>query len=124
MVCQKGQYGPLVLSEFAGSAQSLGGAVLVNPWDIKGVSTAINEVLNMNGMDKKLKHEYNYSYVKRNTALLWARTFLNELMRIEMSTKVPKINYEEVCASYKASKKRYHSTLIHYRSLYCAKRMC
>jgi len=32
VVCQKDKYGPILLSEFAGSAQSLGGAVLVNPW--------------------------------------------------------------------------------------------
>ncbi len=52
VVCQKGNYGPLILSEFAGSAQSLGGAVLVNPWDIRGVASTIAEVFSMNETDK------------------------------------------------------------------------
>lgn len=52
VVCQKGNYGPLVLSEFAGSAQSLGGAVLVNPWDTRGVASTIAEVFNMSETEK------------------------------------------------------------------------
>jgi trehalose 6-phosphate synthase/phosphatase len=106
VVCQKGNYGPLILSEFAGSAQSLGGAVLVNPWDIRGVASTIAEVFSMNETDKKLKHEYNFHYVKRNTALLWARTFLSELMKIEVSTTVPKIKFNDVCSAYSQAKKR------------------
>ena len=36
VACQSDNAGVLVLSEFAGAAQSLGaGAILVNPWNIK-----------------------------------------------------------------------------------------
>jgi trehalose 6-phosphate synthase/phosphatase len=31
--CQKDNHGPLILSEFTGTATSLSGAMLVNPWD-------------------------------------------------------------------------------------------
>lgn len=106
VVCQKDNHGPLILSEFAGSAQSLGGAVLVNPWDIKGVSTAINEVLRMSRTEKMLKHEYNYNYIKRNTALLWGNTFLKELTKLERPTVVPLLNFEEVINSYRQGKRR------------------
>jgi len=38
----------LVLSEFAGAAQSLGaGAILVNPWNITDMAAAIEDALTM-----------------------------------------------------------------------------
>lgn len=40
--------GVLVLSEFAGAAQSLGaGAILVNPWNITDLAAAIEHSLTM-----------------------------------------------------------------------------
>lgn len=40
--------GVLVLSEFAGAAQSLGaGAILVNPWNITDLASAIEHSLTM-----------------------------------------------------------------------------
>ena len=40
--------GVLVLSEFAGAAQSLGaGAILVNPWNITDMAAAIQDALTM-----------------------------------------------------------------------------
>lgn len=45
IACQSDNHGVLVLSEFAGAAQSLGaGSILVNPWNINDVSNAIYEV--------------------------------------------------------------------------------
>jgi trehalose-6-phosphate synthase len=48
VACQSEKMGPLILSEFAGSAQCLSGAILVNPWDQQRIVRAINEALNMN----------------------------------------------------------------------------
>jgi trehalose 6-phosphate synthase len=39
--------GVLVLSRFAGAAQELSGAILVNPYDIEGVSDALARALIM-----------------------------------------------------------------------------
>ncbi len=40
--------GVLILSEFAGAAQSLGaGAILVNPWNITDMAAAIEDALTM-----------------------------------------------------------------------------
>lgn len=45
VACQADNHGVLVLSEFAGAAQSLGaGSILVNPWNIDDMTTAIHEV--------------------------------------------------------------------------------
>ena len=35
VVCQKENHGPLILSEFTGTAGSLSAALLVNPWDYR-----------------------------------------------------------------------------------------
>lgn len=48
--------GVLVLSEFAGAAQSLGaGAILVNPWNITDMAAAIEDALTMS--DQVLQHK-------------------------------------------------------------------
>ena len=54
--CQKETGCPLILSEFAGTYGSLGGALRVNPWDKRQVADSINEALLMSEMELKLKH--------------------------------------------------------------------
>lgn len=47
--------GVLVLSEFAGAAQSLGaGAILVNPWNITDLAAAIEDALTMSEQVRSL----------------------------------------------------------------------
>ena len=60
----------------------------------------------MSEEEKKLKHDYNYNYIKRNTALLWATTFLRELVKVEVFQAVPRLKNEEVVESYQATRKR------------------
>jgi len=87
IICQKDKHSPLILSEFAGSAQSLGGAILVNPWDQEGLSKAIKEALVIAQQDKDTRHEHNYKYVKLHTALFWAKTFLRDFVKISHDQK-------------------------------------
>src|SRR6185312_10970661 len=56
IVCQKDNHGPLILSEFTGTAGSLSTAMMVNPWDYKGVARAIYEALNLSREEKQVKH--------------------------------------------------------------------
>lgn len=37
----------MILSEFAGAAQSLNGSIVVNPWDSQQVADAIHEAVTM-----------------------------------------------------------------------------
>lgn len=55
VVAQEHRKGPLILSEFTGTARSMGAAVIVNPWDYSWVSNAINECLIMSDEDKDEK---------------------------------------------------------------------
>uniref|UniRef100_A0A803MDU5 alpha,alpha-trehalose-phosphate synthase (UDP-forming) n=2 Tax=Chenopodium quinoa TaxID=63459 RepID=A0A803MDU5_CHEQI len=80
VACQASKQGVLILSEFAGAAQSLGaGAILVNPWNITDVSSAIAYTLNMPSEERKMRHKLNFEHVTIHTAQEWATMFVREL---------------------------------------------
>ncbi|RDX98537.1 Alpha,alpha-trehalose-phosphate synthase [UDP-forming] 1, partial [Mucuna pruriens] len=80
VACQDKKKGVLILSEFAGAAQSLGaGAILVNPWNITEVATAIAKALKMKSAEREKRHRHNFHHVKTHTAQEWAETFVSEL---------------------------------------------
>ena len=45
IACQQKRNGVMILSEFAGAAQSLNGSIIVNPWDSQQVADAIFEAV-------------------------------------------------------------------------------
>ncbi|XP_059662769.1 alpha,alpha-trehalose-phosphate synthase [UDP-forming] 1 isoform X2 [Cornus florida] len=80
VACQDLKKGVLILSEFAGAAQSLGaGAILVNPWNITEVASSIAQALNMSAEEREKRHWHNYMHVTTHTAQEWAETFVSEL---------------------------------------------
>ncbi|KAH9287707.1 hypothetical protein KI387_031824, partial [Taxus chinensis] len=80
IACQNSKKGVLILSEFAGAAQSLGaGAILVNPWNITEVAYAIDIALNMSAEEREERHCHNFDHVTTHTAQVWAETFVSEL---------------------------------------------
>ncbi|XP_058751809.1 alpha,alpha-trehalose-phosphate synthase [UDP-forming] 1-like [Vicia villosa] len=80
VACQEKKKGVLILSEFAGAAQSLGaGAILVNPWNVTEVAAAIARALNMHPSEREKRHKHNFLHVKSHTAQEWAATFVSEL---------------------------------------------
>lgn len=87
VVCQHERHGVLVLSEFAGSAQSLSSAIRVNPWNIEELAQAMHEALTVSERERALKHWKLYHYVTKHTAAFWARSFVSELQQIEKLIK-------------------------------------
>ncbi|KAL8510050.1 hypothetical protein ACS0TY_017034 [Phlomoides rotata] len=80
VACQDSKRGVLILSEFAGAAQSLGaGAILVNPWNITEVTAAISKALNMPAEEREKRHRHNFEHVTTHTAQQWAEFFVSEL---------------------------------------------
>ncbi|KAJ7968810.1 Alpha,alpha-trehalose-phosphate synthase 1 [Quillaja saponaria] len=80
VACQASKKGVLILSEFAGAAQSLGaGAVLVNPWNITEVAASIGYALNMPADEREKRHQHNFKHVTTHTSQEWAATFVSEL---------------------------------------------
>jgi trehalose 6-phosphate synthase/phosphatase len=78
--CQSQNAGVLILSEFAGAAQSLGaGSILVNPWNVTEVAQAIDDALTMPETERRERHKFNFSHVEVHTSQAWADTFIAEL---------------------------------------------
>eukprot|EP00894_Picocystis_sp_ML_P003595 jgi/Pico_ML_1/54112/g4535.t1 len=69
VACQKQNSGVLILSEFAGAAQSLGaGALLVNPHNVIDITANIEDALTMSGSERKDRQRQNYMHVTTHTA--------------------------------------------------------
>ncbi|KAL4855450.1 hypothetical protein ACK3TF_003986 [Chlorella vulgaris] len=123
VACQRDNAGVLILSEFAGAAQSLGaGAILVNPWNINDLSQAIEYALMMSDHERRERHRQNYMHVTIHTAQTWADTFISELndthVEAELRTRniPPALDTEALVAAYRASRRRllvlgYNATL-------------
>lgn len=60
IACQEKNQGVLILSEFTGTAGAMAGATLINPWDVNGVASAINDALLKSPEDKAVKFKVGY----------------------------------------------------------------
>lgn len=92
VVCQQERHGVLVLSEFAGSAQSLSSAIRVNPWNIEELSQAFHEALTVPERERALKHWKLFHYVTKHTAAFWASSFVQELQHIERLSRAQDVH--------------------------------
>lgn len=54
----------MVISEFAGAAQSLNGSIVVNPWDSQQVADAIHEAVTLDAATRKENHKKLYKVRK------------------------------------------------------------
>lgn len=110
VLCQKENHGPLILSEFTGTAGSFSGAILVNPWDHEGVANAINEALVMSKEERDIRYEQLYKTVSSNTSAFWAKSFYKELKnKIESENtfqSIPPLDEAFVMDTYKNAQKR------------------
>ena len=87
IACQNKKNGVLILSEFAGAAQELFNAVMVNPYDIDEVSRSIEVALEMNEEEKMQMITPMKDRIIQHDALYWAHNFINELTSADSSAK-------------------------------------
>ncbi|KAG0376593.1 threalose-6-phosphate phosphatase [Mortierella sp. AD032] len=110
IMCQQENHGPLILSEFTGTAGSLSGAMMVNPWDYQGVAKVIYDALNLSEADKLLRHNQLHKHVVSHTAQYWAKNFIAELILNvgtgEQSTPTPYLDLNVITDQYHKAKKR------------------
>ncbi|MBV0894605.1 trehalose-6-phosphate synthase [Microbacterium sp. NC79] len=71
--------GVLVLSEFAGAADQLQGALLINPHDIDGMKEAIMAAIDMPHAEQTRRMRAMQRRLKRDDVAAWAEAFLHEL---------------------------------------------
>ena len=79
VACQRDEPGALVLSEFAGAAEELFNALIVNPYDTGAVADAIAAALEMPPEEKASRMAAMRERVVQVDAQAWARAFVNEL---------------------------------------------
>jgi trehalose 6-phosphate synthase/phosphatase len=87
VLCQTGaagsvdRPGALLLSEFAGAANVLPGAVLVNPWDADDLASRLVEALALDPRERRRRLELMAARMEQLDSARWARSFLRRLER-------------------------------------------
>jgi trehalose 6-phosphate synthase len=71
--------GVLVLSRFAGAAEQLEEALLVNPYDTQGMADAIQAALHMPLAERQWRHQRLLERIRRHDVHWWRRGFLQAL---------------------------------------------
>lgn len=67
IACQQERHGSLILSEFAGAAQSLTGSIIVNPWNADEMCGAFQEALTMTKERRAENFKKLHKYVTKST---------------------------------------------------------
>ncbi|CAI8508710.1 unnamed protein product [Hanseniaspora opuntiae] len=83
IACQEEKKGSLILSEFTGAAQSLNGALIVNPWNTDELAEALNEALTLPQEKKEANYDKLYKYISKYTSEFWGENFVHELSHLE-----------------------------------------
>lgn len=71
--------GVLVLSEFAGAARELDGALLVNPFDGDAMASAIGSAIAMPLDERKARWRPMFEHLLKNDVVRWRETFLQAI---------------------------------------------
>jgi trehalose 6-phosphate synthase len=72
--------GVLVLSRFAGAAEQMTDALLVNPYDTQAVAEAIQHALQMPLEERKLRHQRLLSGIREFDVHWWHKEFMHKLL--------------------------------------------
>jgi trehalose-6-phosphate synthase len=84
LAARKDGDGVLILSRFAGAAQELRDALLVNPYDIEQVGESIRTALEMSPGERRLRMERMRHQVKEHNVYRWASNVLTDLCAVRI----------------------------------------
>jgi trehalose 6-phosphate synthase len=71
--------GVLILSTLAGAARELTSALLVNPYDQRGMAHAIQQAFTMPLAERRERHQAMLEVLRRNSIAAWHSSFVNTL---------------------------------------------
>lgn len=123
VACHANHDGVLVLSEFAGAAEEMGEALIVNPYDEAGVAQTVERALAMPAEEQRERMRALHRRVMRGDALHWGTRFIDELQDASCSAVgptaelVPSLPVDEMVASFRRAGHRallldYDGTLV------------
>lgn len=115
--CQDGtggskKHGPLILSEFTGSAALFHDHIAINPWDYQGQANAIKKALEMGAAEKERRWRKLHAAVMSQTGGRWAEELGKALAKVhgehhqQASTSVPRLSTTQISEKYRASEFR------------------
>jgi trehalose 6-phosphate synthase len=76
--------GVLILSRFAGAAAECKDALLVNPYDLESVASAIARALEMPLSQRRDRHSYILAALSQNSSDIWGARFIQSLENREL----------------------------------------
>lgn len=110
VVCQRDSAGPLILSEFSGTAGSLKDAIHINPWDLSGVADQINNALTMSPEQRRTMQDHLNIHVTTRNVQTWITGFIRRLVQVLGSRKnvvsTPLLDRAAMLDRYRAAHKR------------------
>ncbi len=74
--------GVLILSEFAGVAQQLREALIVNPYNLEGMASALAQALAMSKEEQRARMEAMQARIQQQDITWWANEFLQRMSQI------------------------------------------
>jgi len=81
--------GVLVLSRFAGAAEELHDAIIVNPYDPDDIADAVHQALTMPIAERRARWDRMIGSLRVNTASAWAASFIAALEAIALRGATP-----------------------------------
>ncbi|KAH8668701.1 glycosyltransferase family 20 protein [Xylariales sp. PMI_506] len=110
VVCQRDTHGPLILSEFSGTAGSLKDAIHINPWDLSDVAKQINNALTMSAEKRMAMQQHLYGHVTKHHVQSWITKFLRKLLSTlannQDAVATPLLDREVMLKQYRDARKR------------------
>jgi trehalose 6-phosphate synthase len=80
--------GVLILSQFAGAAEEMGEALIVNPYNIEECADVIRTALEMSLDERRGRHEALMAAVRRWDVTNWCQSFLARLERVRWTEDI------------------------------------
>ncbi|WP_133650726.1 alpha,alpha-trehalose-phosphate synthase (UDP-forming) [Paraburkholderia flava] len=80
--------GVLVLSQFAGAAEQLPGALVVNPFDLSQMAEALERALSMPLAERQARHSDMMVGLRENNLSVWRDTFLADLRNVATASSM------------------------------------
>jgi trehalose-phosphatase len=134
IVCQDGKaspkkHGPVILSEFTGSAAMFDGAELgVNPWNYSNIAEAFRCALEMTDEEKQRRYAKMRNLVMHHTGDFWVSNLSKQLSKVHEeqfsrdTMSIPRLSASHLSRAYEESRKRlfildYEGTLASYGSV-------
>lgn len=110
IVCQRQGSGPLILSEFSGTAGSLGDAIHINPWDLTDVAEKINFALTMPEQERERMQAHLYRHVTTHNVQTWISKFIRKVYNVlgesSSANSTPLLDRAVLLSKFRSATKR------------------